>query len=55
VDNNICKGLPFFAVATRQAIEAMMMKLIMVVALGCFAAFSASSQWSSHHLILTSP
>jgi hypothetical protein len=44
VDNNLREGLPFFAVSTRRAIEAMMMKLIMVVAMGCFAASSASSE-----------
>jgi hypothetical protein len=53
VDNNLCEGLPFFAASTRRAIEAMLMKSRMVVAMGCFAASSASFEWSSYHLILT--
>ncbi len=54
-DDNLRKGLLFFLALTRRAIEAMMMKLIIVVAMECFADFSASSQWSSYHLILTPP
>jgi hypothetical protein len=53
VDNNLRECLPFFAASTRWTIEAMMMKLIMVVAMGCLAASSASLEWSSHHLVLT--
>jgi hypothetical protein len=53
VDNNLCKVLLFFAALTRWAIEAMMMNLTMVVAMGYFATSSASLQRSSHNLILT--
>jgi len=44
VDDDIRKGLSFLASSTRGAIEVMMMKLVMVVAMGCFAASSASLQ-----------
>jgi hypothetical protein len=55
VDDDLREGLPFLASSTRGAIEAMMMKLVMVVAMGCFAAASASLQWSIHCLILNPP
>jgi len=54
-DDNLCEGLLFLVSLTRGLKESMMMKLDMVVAMGCFAASSASSQWSVHHLVLTSP
>jgi hypothetical protein len=55
VNDNLYKGLPFLALPKMRTIEVMMMKLVMVVAMGCFAASSASSQWSIHCLILTPP
>jgi hypothetical protein len=55
VNDNLYKGLPFLASPKMRTIEVMMMKLVMVVAMGCFAASSASSQWSIHCLILTPP
>ena len=49
VDDDLCKeGLPFLAYSTRGVIEAMIMKLVMVVAMECFAASSALLQWSVH-------
>ncbi len=54
MDDDLCESLPFLASSTRGAIEAMM-KLVMVGAMGCFAAFSASMQWSLHCLILAPP
>ncbi len=53
VNDDLCKGLLFLVSLTRGAIEVMMMKLVMVVAMGCFVASSASSQWSVHCLILS--
>ena len=55
MDDVLREGLLFLALLTRRAIEGMMMRLVMVVAMGCFAASSASMQWSVHCLILTPP
>jgi hypothetical protein len=55
VDDDLHKGLWFLVFSTRGVIKATMMKLVMVVAMGGFAASSASLQWSVHCLILTTP
>ena len=45
VDNDLCnpQGSSIFGIVDEGGIEVMMMKLVMVVAMRCFAASSASS------------
>jgi hypothetical protein len=53
VDDDLYKGLMFLALLMSREMEAKMIQLFMVVAMGCFAASSPFLQWSGYCLILT--